>query len=70
MVTVPDVVGKGGLVTNKLILNSGLNIKITGVGIENENAVAAKQSLPAGTQVARGTVITVDFADTTLRDSF
>ena len=70
MVTVPDVVGKGGLVTNKLILNSGLNIKITGVGIENENAVAAKQSLSAGTQVARGTVITVDFADTTLRDSF
>ncbi|MCI9508331.1 MAG: PASTA domain-containing protein [Angelakisella sp.] len=69
-VIVPDVVGKGGLVANKLVLNAGLNIKITGVGIENENAVAAKQSVAAGTEVPRGTVITVDFADTTLHDSF
>lgn len=70
LVTVPGVVGKSGLVANKLVLNAGLNIKITGVGIENENAVAAKQSIPEGTQVARGTVITIDFADTTLHDSF
>ena len=70
LVTVPDVVGESGLVANKLILNAGLNIKITGVGIENENAVAAKQSVEAGEQVPRGTLITVDFADTTLQDSF
>ncbi len=69
-VTVPDVIGKSGIVVNKLVLNAGLNIKITGVGIENENAVAAKQDIAPGTQVPRGTLLTVDFADTTLQDSF
>lgn len=69
-VTVPDVIGKSGIVVNRMILNAGLNIKITGVGIENENAVAAKQSILAGTEVPRGTLITIDFADTTLQDSF
>ncbi len=70
MVTVPDVIGKSGLVVNRLVLNAGLNIKITGVGIENENAVAAKQTPAGGTEVPRGTVVTIDFADTTLHDSF
>ena len=70
LVTVPDVVGESGLVANKLILNAGLNIKVTGVGIENENAVAAKQDIEPGEEVPRGTVVTVDFADTSLRDSF
>ena len=69
-VTVPDVIGKSGIVVNKLVLNAGLNIKITGVGIENENAVAAKQDIAPGTQVPRGTLLTVDFADTTLQNSF
>ncbi len=70
VVTVPDVIGKSGLVVNRLVLNAGLNIKITGVGIENENAVAAKQTPAGGTEVPRGTVVTIDFADTTLHDSF
>ncbi len=70
VVTVPDVIGKSGLVVNRLVLNAGLNIKITGVGIENENAVAAKQTPAGGSEVPRGTVVTIDFADTTLHDSF
>ena len=69
-VTVPDVIGKSGIVVNKLVRNAGLNIKITGVGIENENAVAAKQDIAPGTQVPRGTLLTVDFVDTTLQNSF
>ncbi|MEA5012363.1 MAG: penicillin-binding transpeptidase domain-containing protein [Angelakisella sp.] len=69
-VTVPDIVGKTGLAANKLILNAGLNIKVTGVGIENGNAVAAKQSIEAGTQVPRGTLVTVDFADISMQNIF
>ncbi len=69
-VTVPDVVGKTGLAANKMILNAGLNIKVTGVGTDNANAVAAKQSIEPGTEVMRGTVITVDFADTSIQNIY
>ena len=63
-VTVPNVVGLSGLVANKTILNAGLNIKVTGTDFGNESAVAAKQSIDPGEQVPRGTLVTVDFADT------
>ncbi len=63
MATVPDVRGKTGMEANKLIINSGLNIRVTGVNFDNEYAVAASQDIPAGKQVERGTVITVDFVD-------
>ena len=69
-VTVPDVVGKSGLAANKLILNAGLNIKVTGVGVDNANAVAAKQSIAPGTEVQRGTLITVDFADVSIQNIY
>lgn len=65
VITVPDVRGKSGMVANKLIINAGLNLRISGVEAENKNTVAARQDIAAGTQVPRGTVITVDFADTT-----
>lgn len=70
MVTVPDVRGKTGLTANKLIINGGLNIRITGVGIENRYSVAAKQDIAAGTTVPKGTVITVDFADTSVANIY
>ena len=67
-VTVPDVLDKSGLVANKMISNAGLNIKVTGVEIDNVNAIAAKQTPEAGTEVPRGTIVTVDFADQTQQD--
>ncbi len=69
-VIVPDVVGKTGLAANKMVLNAGLNIKVTGVGVENANAVAAKQSIEPGTEVLRGTLITVDFADISIQNIY
>ena len=63
-VVVPDVRSKTGLTANRLILNAGLNLKVTGVGVDNSYAVAARQDTPPGTRVPKGTVITVDFTDT------
>lgn len=69
-VTVPDVRGKSGMTANKLIVNGGLNIRVNGVDVENQYAVAAKQDISPGTLVPRGTVVTVDFADTSAANVF
>ncbi len=58
---VPYVIGKTGNEANKLILNSGFNIKIEGESIEHEGCVAISQSVEAGTTAEIGTVITVTF---------
>lgn len=64
-VEVPDVRGKTGMVANQLIINSGLNIRVEGVSHDNQYAVAAIQDIPPGTEVDRGTVITVTFTAVT-----
>ena len=69
-VVVPDVRGKSGLAANQMILNAGLNIRVTGVGVENQYAVAAKQDIAGGTKVPRGTVITVDFANSSMQNIY
>ena len=63
LVQVPDVRGKSGMEANRLIINSGLNIRVNGVSFENQHAVAASQDILGGTEVEKGTVITVDFVD-------
>lgn len=69
-VTVPDVRGKSGMTANKLIVNGGLNIRVSGVEAENRYAVAAKQDIAPGTLVPKGTVVTVSFADTSAANIF
>ena len=64
-VTVPEVRGQTAMAANKLIINSGLNIKVSGVDETNQHAVAASQDIAPGTQVAKGTVITVNFTQMT-----
>ncbi|HAN44012.1 MAG TPA: stage V sporulation protein D [Ruminococcaceae bacterium] len=59
-VTVPNVVGMSGLQANKVLTNAGLNIKISGVSVDGEMVVVAKQSIEPNTQVDEGTVITID----------
>lgn len=61
LVKVPDVVNLTGKQANQTILNAGLNIKIAGSGIEGSGNYAIRQNPPAGTEVEKGTVITVDF---------
>ena len=67
--TVPNVVGKSASEANKAITNSGLIMKVTGTTTASSgNVYAITQSLPAGTEVAAGTVVTVQFGDNSVLD--
>ena len=63
-VTVPDVRGKSGQVVNTILTNAGLNLDADGIGKISETAVAIEQSIAPGTEVPRGTLITVTFSNT------
>ena len=62
-ITVPDLMGKTAVVANSVVINSGLNIRITGTtNYENgAGAVVVSQSPAAGEVVSRGTIVTVEF---------
>ncbi len=65
--TVPNVIGKTAAQANKVLTNAGLIMKVTGAS--NKGSVyAISQSLAEGEQVAAGTVVTVQFGDTSLLD--
>lgn len=67
--TVPNVVGKSASEANKAITNDGLIMKVTGTTTASSgNVYAITQSLPAGTEVAAGTVVTVQFGDNSVLD--
>ena len=67
--TVPNVVGKSASEANKAITNAGLIMKVTGTTTASSgNVYAITQSLPAGTEVAAGTVGTVQFGDNSVLD--
>ena len=61
----PDLVGKSSVAANQILINLGLNIRIEGVNnpfVSKENVpMVVSQSIPAGTYVAPGTVVTVEF---------
>ncbi|MCL2036258.1 MAG: penicillin-binding transpeptidase domain-containing protein [Oscillospiraceae bacterium] len=61
-VAVPDVHGMTVTQANKAITDAGLNIRLTGGSIGNENATAVYMSIPPDTVVKNGTVIEVQFA--------
>ena len=67
--TVPNVVGKSASEANKAITNAALIMKVTGTTTASSgNVYAITQSLPAGTEVAAGTVVTVQFGDNSVLD--
>lgn len=67
--TVPNVVGKSASEANKAITNAGLIMKVTGTTTASSgNVYVITQSLPAGTEVAAGTVVTVQFGDNSVLD--
>ena len=67
--TVPNVVGKSASEANKAITNAGLIMKVTGTTTASSgNVYAITQSLPAGSEVAAGTVVTVQFGDNSVLD--
>ncbi len=68
MVAVPDLRGETAMSVNKLLINSGLNIRVDGVDEDNEYAIAVTQDIAAGTMVQRGTVVTVKFVPTAVEN--
>ena len=65
MVTVPKLIGKTSVAANQMLVNLGLNVKIEGANnpyvSETNVPVVVSQSIEAGTKVAAGTVVTVEF---------
>lgn len=62
-VIVPDLLGRTAVSANEVLANRRLNIRIQGTNnyLSGTGAVAISQDIPAGTEVAPGTVITVTF---------
>ena len=62
-VTMPDLSGKTAVAANEILANFGLNIRIAGTNnyMSGSGAVAVAQSHAPGSEVERGTVITVTF---------
>ena len=62
-ITVPNLIGKGAYAANQLLINASLNICIEGTDnyLSGSGAIVVAQSIPAGTKVSPGTVITVTF---------
>ena len=63
-VTVPDFTGLTVSEANRLALNNGLNIKISGSSLNSGTVYAYKQSVDAGQSVHMGEIITVSFKTT------
>jgi len=65
-VSVPNVVGKSPEAARQTLLDAGLYIRVSGAaGYYTSATVAAGQSIEAGTEVERGTVVDVHFMDNT-----
>ncbi len=68
-VTVPDVTGKTPEQANTLLASAGLYMKAVGaVSVTKSSVTAAWQEIVAGTEVAVGTVVQVEFRDGSIRD--
>ncbi|MBO5222318.1 MAG: PASTA domain-containing protein [Clostridia bacterium] len=59
--TVPDLIGKPAAECNSLLQHAGLNIKVIGDNLNYSTTLAVKQSIPAGKEVPKGTLVTVEF---------
>jgi len=66
-VTVPDLIGKSAEAANRLLINSGLNIAVTGA-TNGDTATVIHQSPAAGEKVPAATLVTVDLRHLGLTD--
>lgn len=67
--TVPNVIGKTAAEANKALTNAGLIMRVTGATSSSSgNVHAITQSQPEGTELAAGTVVTVQFGDSSVLD--
>lgn len=68
--TVPNLVGMTLSEANRAATNAGLNIKLSGAGLDGGQAVSYKQDVDEGTEVPLGTIITVEFRENVEADGF
>lgn len=67
--TVPNVVGMSAEKANSTLTNAGLILKVAGATSSSSgNVHAISQSVAAGTEVEAGTVVTVQFGDSSVLD--
>ena len=67
--TVPNVVGKTASEANKALTNAGLIMKVSGATtVSSGNVHAISQSAAPGSELAAGSVVTVQFGDTSVLD--
>lgn len=62
-VTVPNLTGLTLSKANAAAANANINISISGAALTGKNAVSNMQSIPAGSKVAPGTIISVEFVE-------
>lgn len=67
-VTIPNLKGCTASQANKLLTDAGLNIRIKGLSANGGAANCISQTPSAGTSVERGTVVTLEFAYSEVRD--
>ena len=66
---VPNVVGDSAATANQKIVNAGLIMGVSGATNTSSSTVRAiSQSIAAGTEVEAGTVVRVQFSDSSVRD--
>lgn len=61
LTTVPKVTGLSPREANRVLADKHLNIRYAGSGYNTSQGEAVAQNIPGGSQVAEGTVITVEF---------
>lgn len=61
-VTVPKLIGLRLSEVNNVAQNAGINISVTGVTSDSADVLSTSQSIPEGSQVNPGTVVSVNFA--------
>lgn len=66
-VTVPNLIGLGVSEVNDVASYSGINVSVTGT-VSSSDSTSVAQSVPEGTEVAPGTVITVTFSSGGIAD--
>lgn len=59
-VKVPDLIGKTAEAANRILVNAGLNISLTGAAGHQEGAIVIDQSIAADTLVPAGTAVTIE----------
>ncbi len=66
--TVPNFIGLTAAGVNELAIKNGINVQFKGASVTMSGVTAYKQSIEANTEVDKGTIVKVEFKDTTLKD--